>query len=195
MRRAAAAFVLALLALAYWWAARAVPPTRVSGGDEPGAKARAQLKTLEDILASGNDNDPRLDRDFNGLSPEAKSLLRAKYSELAPERRNERGTIVYLLGKDPSSEGDWDFLARAAAEPPCLSLADCSKKAEEAAGAGEEVTLAYPSLVALRQAKAALDRMREGGPSREAALGVVRAGKGSKTPAVSRMAARIEQGP
>ncbi len=192
MRRTLAALLLALPAFALWRAARNAPPAGFSGHAEE-SRARAQLETLERILAAKNDNDPRLDSEFKNLSPRAKSLFRAKYRELAPELRNERGTIVYLLGKNPSSGEDWDFLAAAAAEPPCRSLSDCSKKAKTAAEAGDEVTLAYPALVALRQAQRVLERAG-GGPSREQALRVLAAAKTSQAPAVARMAARIEAG-
>ena len=73
----------------------------------PASLAKAQLATLEEILGSRNDNDPRLDRGFVGLSPEARELFREKYRSLAPERRNERGTIVYLLGKNLQTADDW----------------------------------------------------------------------------------------
>ena len=149
----------------------------------PASRAKAQLATLEDILRSRNDNDPRLDTAFNGLSPEAKRLLREKYARTPPERRNDRGTVVYLLGKNIDGPGDWAFLRSVVEEPPCLSLADCSRVLPEAPEPGDEVTLAYPSLVALRQAAAKR-------PSPEAAALIAEA-KSSKVPAVARMAARL----
>jgi len=172
---------LAALGVLARWAAKHSPPTAVSG-------ARAQLETLEEIFRSRNDNDPRLDRDFNSLSPEAKSLLREKYAALPRERRNERGTIVYLIGRNPSAPEDWSFLREAAAEPPCLSLADCSKSGTAEAEHGDEVTLAYPALVALKQAQRAL----EAGASAAPARSVIEAGKTSKAPVVVRLASRIE---
>lgn len=173
-RDALIAGFLACLAIIGWRAA-------ISRG-----QASNKLKTLEEIFLSKNDNDPRLDRDFNDLTSETKSLLRQKYRELPPERRNERGTIVYLLGKNLSSARDWAFMRGVVAEPPCLSLADCSKTG--AAGAvGDEVTLAYPALVALKQAQRALAKNR----AAQGALGVIAAGKTSPTPAVARLADRI----
>lgn len=148
------------------------------------AEAKAKLATLEDILRSRNDNDPRLDREFLGLSPEAKALLREAYGALPRERRNERGTIVYLLGKNLQTDDDWSFLRAVAAEPPCLSLADCSKPSGEVGGPGDEITLAYPSLVAVRQAVRAA---REGG-SKEGVRKVLEAARGSRVPAVTRLA-------
>ncbi len=133
-------------------------------------------------MSSKNDNDPRLDRDFNSLSDEAKALFRKKYRALAPERRNELGTIVYLLGKNISTAEDWDFLREVAAEPPCLSLADCSRSADDNA-----VTLAYPALVALKQAQ----RVLETTTSSPEAVQVVAAGKASSVPAVRRLATKI----
>ncbi|OGQ94606.1 MAG: hypothetical protein A2521_06165 [Deltaproteobacteria bacterium RIFOXYD12_FULL_57_12] len=171
--RVAAAGALALAALV-WWAARRPPP------------ARDPLVTLEEILLSRNDNDPRLDTDFNGLSEQDRILMRVRYREFAPERRNERGTIVYLLGKDPRSSEDWDFLREVVREPPCLSLADCSKRSKGTAEMGDEVTLAYPALVALKQAERALAH----GPS-TGARAVIADAKASKTRAVARMAAEV----
>lgn len=154
----------------------------------PSSLAKAKLATLEDILSSRNDNDPRLDRDFIGLSEEAKRLFREKYRALAPERRNERGTIVYLLGKNLQTADDWSFLRAVVSEPPCLSLADCSKASPSGGEAGDDVTLAYPSLVALRQAQ----RAAEEGASRAEARGVLEAAKTSKMKAVLRLAASLE---
>jgi len=154
----------------------------------PASQAKAQLATLEDILSSRNDNDPRLDREFVGLSSEAKELFREKYRSFAPERRNERGTIVYLLGKNLQTADDWHFFRTVAAEPPCLSLADCSTASTVGGEAGDEVTLAYPSLVALRQAQRAVEE----GASRAEARGVLEAAKTSKMKAVLRLAASLE---
>ncbi|MBI5209703.1 MAG: hypothetical protein HY927_07025 [Elusimicrobia bacterium] len=188
---AAAVVVLCALAGLGWRAARThpgvPPPAAVSG-------PRLKLETLEDILRSRNDNDPRLDRDFNDLSPEAKRLFRRKYAELPPESRNDRGTIVYLLGKNLDDAEDWRFLRDVAGEPPCLNLAGCSTEPAPglAKAFGEDVTLAYPSLVALKQAQ----RVLEGPPTperRAEALAVVAAGKGSRMRAVADLAAGLER--
>jgi len=166
------------------------------------AEAAAKLETLQEILGSKNDNDPRLDRDFNDLSPEVKRLLRQKYRRIPPERRNDRGTIVYLLGRNLKSAEDWTFLREVVSEPPCLSLADCSKEMkteDDHRALGAEVTLAYPSLVALKQAQRVLEEARTAAgqapgastaAAREALL-VIRAAKNSKTPIVAKTAAEI----
>jgi hypothetical protein len=206
--------VLIALAVAVRWAARPLPPTGISG---PPASARvpvptapssappisaeslAKLKTLDEILRSKNDNDSRLDRDFNDLSSETKRLFRAKYHGIPAERRNERGTVVYLLGRNLREPEDWAFLREVAAEPACLSLSDCSKKPapggdEEAAG--DEVTLAYTSLVALKQAQHALESSRAistSGAAAKEAMGVIEVGRKSPVRAVSRMAEKLEK--
>ena len=180
--------------LALWLAGAALLAALAGGvlrrAPSSDAEAKAKLATLEDILRSRNDNDPRLDRDFIGLSEEEKRLFRAKYRALARERLNERGTIVYLLGKNLQAEDDWSFFRAVAAEPPCQSLADCLKPSDAAGEAGDEVTLAYPSLVALRQAQRAA---AEGG-SRVEARRVLEAGKASKIRAVIRLASSLETG-
>lgn len=178
MRRyAGSAAALVVLAVLGWRAARRWPPASVSG-----AEAQAKLHVLEDILRSRNDNDPRLDRDFNVLPEETKALVRKKYRELPPERRNELGTIVYLLGKNIRTVQDWEFLGQVAAEPPCLGLADCSRAANPPDNA---VTLAYPALVAVKQAQRVLGET----PDSPEALRVIAAAKGSKVLAVRRLAA------
>ncbi len=136
----------------------------------------ARVRELEAILRSKNDNDPRLDTSFEGLSADEKRLFRAVYERLPRERRNERGTIVYLLGRNLSSPEDWAFYQAVVAEPPCLSLADCSRAAT--GGDGDEVTLAYPALVALRQARRAADQTQ--------AAKVVAKARLSRVPAVVR---------
>ena len=164
----------------------------VLSADDP---APAKLVVLEDILRSKNDNDPRLDRDFDDLSPETKRLFRRKYRDTAFERRNERGTIVYLLGRNLRSREDWEFLRGVALEPPCLSLGDCSKKPSPGAdeeAAGDEVTLAYPSLVALRQACRAAAEARA---VRSSALDVLAAARNSTTRVVARAAASLVNEP
>ncbi|MBI5624030.1 MAG: hypothetical protein HY924_09645 [Elusimicrobia bacterium] len=182
------AAALLLVAVLGWQALRRLP---ARPGKGPSVQDLAKLRALSQILLSRNDNDPRLDRDFNDLSPAAKELFRRLYRELPPERRNERGTVVYLLGRNLSSAEDWEFLASVAGEPPCLSLSDCSKAwPGDAEHGGDEVTLAYPSLVALKSAEAAL----ASGAPKSRAKTVILAGRKSGMPAVVRLAGRLEAG-
>lgn len=146
-----------------------------------------RLGALDAILAAKDDNDPRLDTDFNGLAKSTKRAFRLRYRQLAPEYRNERGTIVYLLGRNMKAAEDWEFLRQVALEEPCLSLRDCSKPGG-GAGPGDEVTLAYPSLVALKRAE---QELASGGPHKEEARAVIDAALASKAPAVRRMAERL----
>ena len=178
--------VCALLALAVvgWRAARRSPSAVMS--DEGASR---KLRTLEEILSSRNDNDPRLDSDFNMLSSGEKAAFRRKYGAIAAERRNERGTIVYLLGKNAASPEDWSFLRDVAGEPPCLSLADCVKPPNGEGDPGDDVTLAYPSLVALKRAQKALE---EGTATKEARA-VVETARSSRMPAVLRLVARMDK--
>src|SRR5215210_5756384 len=82
-------------------------------------KAADKLEILEEIFQTKNDNDPRLDQEFNQLTPKAKEALEEKYRQLTPESRNERGTIVFLLGKNLSSEEDFKFLREVVSEKRC----------------------------------------------------------------------------
>jgi len=168
-----------ILAVVVWRAARRAPPAAVF----PPA-----VRELEDILASHDDNDPRLDKDFNALSDADKDAFRKKYRDIPSERRNERGTIVHLLGKNVRGPADWEFLREVAGEPPCLSLADCSKPA--AAGEpGDDVTLAYPSLVALKRAQRALEE----GTAPDEGRKIVAVGRKSRMPAVVRLAEKLDR--
>jgi hypothetical protein len=170
---------------------------RISGAPdapEPGTPdALVKLGILDDILRSRNDNDPRLDSEFNHLTLQTKVLFQGTYGGLRPEKRNERGTIVYLLGKNTDSAGDWAFLRIVVTEPPCLSLADCSKKPARGGGEeamGDEVTLAYPCLVALKSAQRVLESSKD--PNQiKGAQSVVAAAKTSKVSAVVKLAEKI----
>lgn len=168
---------------------RLPPPNAI-----PAPTPSSQLKTLEEILASRNDNDPRLDRDFNELSVEAKRLFREKYSRTPPELRNDRGTIVYLLGRNLTSAEDWAFLRTVVGEPACLSLFDCAKEPRLRADHGEsgdEVTLAYPALVALNRAERALKS--GSAASVQEARRLIATAKDSPVPIVARKALELEK--
>jgi hypothetical protein len=107
---------------------------------------------LVDILKSKNDNDPRMDSEFKHLSPGTKVLLKERYAAYPAEARNERGTIVFILGRDLANSGtaeDFVFFDQVANEPPCLSLGDCGKIMKSAPEDAHEesaigVTLSYP---------------------------------------------------
>ena len=137
-------------------------------------------------MRSKNDNDPRLDAEFNALTEATKARFRARYSALPAEDRNGRGTIVYLLGRNMKSPGDWEFLRSVVAEPPCRSLADCSAPAGTG-GPGDEVTLAYPALVALKRAQ---KELAAAGAHQDDARRVIAEGRRSPAPAARRLVER-----
>lgn len=153
--------------------------------------ASPALLELRDVLRAGNDDDPRLDSDFNALSPQDKRLFRAEYESLAPERRNQRGTIVYLIGRNALDADDWTFFKSVVEEPPCRSLADCAQAPRSGGteAVGDEVTLAYPALVALRQSAPHLKDARQAASARA----VLEAGLKSPTRAVVRLAERLDR--
>lgn len=165
-------------------------------------KSASQLQVLSEILASRNDNDPRMDSELRSLSPTAKAALREKYRALAPEDRNGRGTIIFLLGREISGPEELSFFSDVLNEMPCLSLSDCSVDARSAPGedshhdSGVEVTLAYPQLVALKSIENLLGRIRAEGLTpalRDAALKAIEAGKASPVPLVRKRAAELEK--
>jgi len=123
---------------------------------------------LTQILASKNDNDKRLDTEFKNLSPGTKYLLKQKYAGLPAEARNERGTIVFLLGRDLANSGtveDFKFFDQVGAEPPCRSLGDCSQETKAGPEDSHEesaigVTLSYPQQVLMHTLQDYLSRQQ-----------------------------------
>ncbi len=152
------------------------------------------LAILDEILASKNDNDPRLDQDFNALTEGAKTLLREKYKSLAPEKLNEKGTIVFLLGRNITSERDIGFMRQVLSEPPCFSLTNCkeapSGSEQSSEEAGINLTLAYPQIIALKQLSNAM-----GNPNafQGSALEVLKSAQNSPIPLVSKISTQLVQ--
>jgi hypothetical protein len=157
-------------------------------------QSQQQLKTLEEILASHNDNDPRMDSELRVLSENAKHLLQKKYHALPAENRNDRGTIVFLLGRNLKTANDFAFFKDVLNETPCLSLSDCSKAEPPMANAeqsehqgGFAVALAYPQMMALQ----ALEKQL-GSSQSENAKDLVAEAKHSRVPEVAKYAEKIE---
>jgi hypothetical protein len=116
-------------------------------------EAARKVAILDEILESKNDNDPRLDQEFKELSPAAKVALTQKYEALPPEARNDKGTVVFLLGRSLSTEADLGFMKQVLNEPSCLSLTDCSQpeaRPQSHSDLGITVTLDYPKITALK---------------------------------------------
>jgi hypothetical protein len=163
-------------------------------------ETRQKLGVLEEIFASRNDNDPRLDSELKVLDTETKEAMRERYRKLAPEKRNEKGTIVYLLGRNLESKEDFSFFEEVLGEPKCRSLADCTKdpdKQEEGhLDIGVEITLDYPSIMVLKQLERFLaDPGNKGGESWRTAeaLRLLRVASAGKSERVVRMATEIQK--
>ncbi len=129
-----------------------------------------KVRILDEILLSKNDNDPRLDTELRDFTPAAKAAIRARYEGTRPERRNERGTLVFLLGREIREPADLGFFAGVLAEKPCLSLQDCNRPPEAHSGEEEhfesinETTANYPQLMALRALKQRAEELLDTGP-------------------------------
>ncbi|RYZ65080.1 MAG: hypothetical protein EOP09_14860, partial [Proteobacteria bacterium] len=146
-----------------------VPTVAPAASDAPWSqKTQQQLSLLSEILASRNDNDPRLDTDLRELTHETKAAFRIKYESLPLESRNERGLIVFLLGRELKDEDDVRFLAKVLQEPSCESFTDCAKSStasfnrdQEDHHAGQGAALAYPQLVAVKSLDRFLDKKNQ----------------------------------
>ncbi|OFZ12037.1 MAG: hypothetical protein A2Z20_07325 [Bdellovibrionales bacterium RBG_16_40_8] len=116
---------------------------------------KQKLQLLEEIINSKNDNDPRLDTEFNNLSAEMKLALTSQYKKISEEDRNGRGTIVFLVARDITSLSDLEFLQSVLKESPCLSLADCKQtspnKEDSHLGSVDDLTMNYPQIVVLNR--------------------------------------------
>ncbi len=147
-----------------------------------------RLRRVEAAIEAGGD-DPRLAALVDALSPGERARLRGLWRELPRERLAQRGALVYALGRRPDAPQDWDLLEDAAAQAPCLSLSDCARPSRGADDAADAVTLAYPALVAVRQAARALRREPRGPFAARARALLARAAR-SPVPALKRQARR-----
>ena len=157
-----------------------------------------QLQTLESILVSKNDNDPRLDTDFHDLSPAAKKLLKEKYRSLQPESLNEKGTVVFLLGQNIQGPDDLTFFGEVLSEPPCRSLESCQRAQapgadEEHSGLGTEITLAYPQIVSLKALDNYLTLSKPDQNIRDLIVKDIQIAYNSKNEVVARLARELSQ--
>lgn len=174
--------------------ATASPEARLS------AVTTEKLNILSEILASRNDNDPRLDTEFRGLSEETKKSFHAKYRSIPAEQRNAKGTVVFLLGREITGPADVAFLREVLSEPPCQSLADCSKPQSVSSGddlhheSGMEITLAYPQMVALVSLDDFLKSNAAPDPAmRDAIAQALQTARSSGIPVLVRKAAEVEK--
>ena len=155
---------------------------------------------MGEILESKNDNDPRMDTELQHFSKAGKQALQSRYSAMKPEKRNARGTVVFLLGRELNSPEDAAFLGGVLQEKPCLSLQDCDRPPESHGGAEEhlealnETTANYPQLMALRAIRARAGELREKGQDPALAASIesaLREGARSPNPRIAEEAAQI----
>jgi hypothetical protein len=172
-----------------------VSPAEQTPDSEFSSLDRKQAETLQSILASHNDNDMRLDTELKVLSPGAKKLFRQKYDQINAEKRNQRGTVVYLLGRNLTQPSDIAFMAKVLAEPPCRSMQSCTSdpphSGDPEADLGIEVTLAYPQIRALLSLETVLASGSEN-PLYEQAMETVHKATQSPVAKVANMARAIE---
>jgi hypothetical protein len=110
-------------------------------------------ETFKQLLQSRNDNDPRLDSEFKTFSKELHQAMIQEYQALPMEKRNERGLIGFLIARDLQSTEDLQFLKSIYEESPCLSLENCSSRAESDPhhSATDQVSQSYPQMAVLYQ--------------------------------------------
>lgn len=167
-------------------------------------EAKKQILIMDEVFQAHNDNDPRLDQELKVLSPEVRGAFHAKYRKLPPEKRNERGTLVFLLGRNLENPADFAFFREVLSEAPCLSLSDCSKSADrpETQGAHDAehehreaataTTLNYPSLTALKSLERELKLEPRPSKERKAQIRqVLESALASKTPQTAQMAREL----
>lgn len=162
-----------------------------------------EMKVLDEIFQSKNDNDPRMDQVLKNFSDPVKAAIRKKYAAIKPEHRNERGTIVFLIGRELSegrgSTDDVNFLKDVLLEKPCFNLADCSKSAppmspeEEHVQGINETTAMYPQLMNLRYLKLSLEGGNLSINLKSEVLAALESAKNSPNPRVAQEALAILQ--
>jgi len=178
----------------------AIHPEGTSSASGLDASDQRKVAVLTEILTSKNDNDPRIDTELRDFSPAAKAAIQKKYAELEPEKRNARGTMVFLLGREIKDPGELSFFKSVLQEKPCLSLENCEKAPgghsgeEEHLEAINETTASYPQLLAVRalahRANDLVDTGQEGSPLYSAILGTLKEALQSPNPKVVEAAGR-----
>ncbi|MFZ3229550.1 MAG: hypothetical protein WA160_05050 [Pseudobdellovibrio sp.] len=153
-------------------------------------------QVFESVLASKNDNDPRLDQDLKYLSKDLRQALFEKYNSLPSENRNDRGLIVFLISRDIQSAADATFLKSVFEEPPCLSLSDCKTIGQDDAhhSGMNQTTLNYPQLAGLYQIEKQLTAHPEilkDAVQRDGILKTLQQAENFPVPAVQRKAEQI----
>lgn len=160
-------------------------------------RAEAQLQMLHEILNSKNDNDPRLDSELKVLDEDLRKQMRAEYKAIRREKLNERGTVVFLLGRNLKTQEDFEFLNDVFSEPRCLSLENCSKESLVRDGerthtsSVDAITLAYPQFNALLALEKVLKSKDASSDEKAWAEKVLSAARNSPVPEIASRADRV----
>jgi hypothetical protein len=168
------------------------------------ATDQKKLETLNQVIESKNDNDPRMDTELKQLTPAAKRLFRDRYHSLKDEQRNAKSTVVFLMGREIKDLNDLEFMHQVLNETPCKSLENCQKpentgrnEREDHFAGLDETTLALPQIHALKGLeRVAQSPANSGTPSDlvAKARAEIQAAKKSPIPKVAKMAEEIEKG-
>ncbi len=155
---------------------------------EASDNALEQMRILKEILASHNDNDARLDLELKSLNSDAKKLFQKHYEDLPVERRSDRGTIIFLLGRNMSEQSDFEFLQKVLLEKPCKSLMNCAQADVNTSedDTQSEVALQYPQAVVLESVDRYISSHSEISPElKKEFLSLLEKGAHSKSPLIS----------
>jgi len=174
-----------------------IPPPAGQASLPLNSEDQKKITVLNEILTTKNDNDPRMDTELRNFSPAAKSAIQKKYQETVNEMRNERGTLVFLLGREIKDASELVFFREVLREKPCLSLENCEKTPgghsgeEEHLEAINETTANYPQLMAVRalvhRANELVDAGQEGSPLYQSILETLKGAQQSPNPKVSEL--------
>jgi hypothetical protein len=172
--------------------------TKISGDQRSTAPIptgnKKKISELQEILDSKNDNDPRLDSDFKDLNENEKASLQGRYLSYRPESLNERGTLVFLLGRNIKTEEDVRFMQHVLKEKPCLSLENCAAQAPKATGEAaheasvNDVTLVYPQIVSIKSMENLLFKNPTDSKLKPLVLKALEEASSSKSPLIANMA-------
>jgi len=152
------------------------PQAQLKSLSDFSAVEKNQIQAIEEILISKNDNDPRLDKSLKNLSEAIKDYIKTRYAQLSQELRNEKGTLVFLLGRNLNGKKDFEFMKQVIDEPACRSLGDCGSAGKKATSeemhqeSATAVTLAYPQLVAVYSLERTAQSQIRGSPNYFAAI-------------------------
>jgi hypothetical protein len=173
--------------------------TTLSSPTEPppiaSPETAGKVRVLREIINGHGDNDPRMDTELLHLDAATKRAFRAEYEHTVLERRNARGTIVFLLGRNLTSPEDFAFMKSVLSEPPCLSMQDCRGTANDPIGEGaaehddgavNEKVLNYPSAMALESIARELQNGAFDASQKAQTIPVLEQGTASKVPFVAR---------